>query len=874
MLPRARLSIRAKLALLAGMPLLGALLLAFFVANDTRQRAASAASLGSIEDLARLTSYIADLLHGVQDERAASAIAAGAPTPRGGEYTEVLPRVRGDTDAAARRLEEFLANRDRHKLPARLAGGLVNAEAALGALPALRASIDDGNVELQVVLEGYGALGNDLVGATAALAELTDDGVMLRDISATVALLELEERTSIEHAVVGNAAARGDFPPGAFKALVSTTTEEDVYDKAFRTSAADDVRRAFVEARQRGGAARAMLAALLESTEDTVSLGVAAWNEAAGRGTRELRAVEGTLLARIGTAAAVKAAELRSTMRLSLGVSLTVVLLSIAIGAFVGRGVRGSVEVLTSAAEKVRLSGDFSVRARRVSDDELGMLTETFNEMLTGIQSRDAELERHRSHLESLVVERTQQLATRNAALRLVLDNVEQGLATIGPDGTLHAERSAAFDRWFGASTSACAFYDALSPADERLRKLLQLGWAQVVDGFLPTEVAIEQLPRRFEADGRQFTLELRPIMADADVAGALLVVSDVTAELEARREHARQREEIQVFRRLARDKAAFLAFLEEMQSLVGRLRVASLDAHEQLNVLHTIKGNAGQYDVRSVADLAHGLESTVVDAGAPLASSELAPLFEAWGVLVSQVSALVGPGEAAVEVSRGELERIVERVLAGAPAAQTATRLRMLLDDPVATRLARLAEHAERLAVRLGKPAPTFTVDTDDLRLPRGRYAAFWAALVHVVRNAVDHGFEDAGLRTAAGKPACGHLALRARLEAGSVVVEIADDGAGIDWERLAERARAAGVPAGTRSQLERAIFTAGVSSAESVTQLSGRGVGLAAVWDATVALGGTVRVASVRGKETRFVFRLPVAGATTRTAIQGEAS
>ena len=90
------------------------------------------------------------------------------------------------------------------------------------------------------------------------------------------------------------------------------------------------------------------------------------------------------------------------------------------------------------------------MRARRVSDDELGMLTETFNEMLAGIQSRDAELDQHRSHLEGLVVARTQELAARNVAMRLVLDNVDQGLATVGVDGALHSERSAAFDALFG----------------------------------------------------------------------------------------------------------------------------------------------------------------------------------------------------------------------------------------------------------------------------------------------------------------------------------------------------------------------------------------------------------------------------------------
>lgn len=130
----------------------------------------------------------------------------------------------------------------------------------------------------------------------------------------------------------------------------------------------------------------------------------------------------------------------------------------------------------------------------------------------------------------------------------------------------------------------------------------------------------------------------------------------------------------------------------------------------------------------------------------------------------------------------------------------------------------------------------------------------------MHVVRNAVDHGIESASERVAAGKPARGSVAFRARLEDASVVIEVADDGAGVDWDRLAVKARSAGLPTAHRDDLERAMFASGISSLEKVTDVSGRGVGLAAVWDTTAGLGGTVRVESVRGRETRFVFRLPL--------------
>ena len=247
------MSIRTKLALLAGVPVVAALLLALVVANDARQRFASAASLGSIEDLARLTSYMADLLHALEDERAASAMVQGVEA-QGKARSDRAPEAeaRRATDAAAERLEGFLLRRDRAKLPARLSKGLREAEDVLRALPGLRRRLDAETLDLKDSLSPYEAANAGLVGATAALSDLTDDGAILRDVEAVAALLELEERASVEDAIVGHASARGDFPPGAFKDLLTAATEEHIYDNTFRARASDQVRESFERARAHG----------------------------------------------------------------------------------------------------------------------------------------------------------------------------------------------------------------------------------------------------------------------------------------------------------------------------------------------------------------------------------------------------------------------------------------------------------------------------------------------------------------------------------------------------------------------------------------------------------------------------------------------
>jgi two-component system, chemotaxis family, sensor kinase CheA len=126
-------------------------------------------------------------------------------------------------------------------------------------------------------------------------------------------------------------------------------------------------------------------------------------------------------------------------------------------------------------------------------------------------------------------------------------------------------------------------------------------------------------------------------------------------------------------------------------------------------------------------------------------------------------------------------------------------------------------------------------------------------------LRNAVDHGLEPPAERAAQGKPEHGRLELATRVDGEEFVIEVTDDGRGINWPKLGLRAQAAGLPYETRADLEAALFHDGVSTADEVTELSGRGVGLAAVKEAVLALNGRIAVQSHPHKGATFIFRFP---------------
>jgi two-component system, chemotaxis family, sensor kinase CheA len=135
---------------------------------------------------------------------------------------------------------------------------------------------------------------------------------------------------------------------------------------------------------------------------------------------------------------------------------------------------------------------------------------------------------------------------------------------------------------------------------------------------------------------------------------------------------------------------------------------------------------------------------------------------------------------------------------------------------------------------------------------------------LTHMIRNSVDHGLEDAATRRARGKPETGTITLSAAHRSGRVIIEVTDDGAGINREKVREIAEAKGlVPAGTplsAGEIDNLLFAPGLSSKEEVSALSGRGVGLDVVRREIQALGGRVTIQSAAGEGTTFTIALPL--------------
>ena len=213
-------------------------------------------------------------------------------------------------------------------------------------------------------------------------------------------------------------------------------------------------------------------------------------------------------------------------------------------------------------------------------------------------------------------------------------------------------------------------------------------------------------------------------------------------------------------------------------------------------------------------------------------------------------------PGEVAVD---GAFERL-SGIIAEMRDAITRTRMQRIENLFVA-----LPRMVRDLSGELGKQV-LVDIDGGDVELDREMIEMIRDPLTHIIRNAVDHGIEAPADRIKSGKREIGLLAVSARQSGNQILIEIADDGKGIDGSRLVEKAVANGVVEReeaqkmTRAEQLALIFEAGLSTAHAVTAISGRGVGMDVVRSNVERIGGVVEIDSTPGKGTRMTLRVPL--------------
>ena len=234
---------------------------------------------------------------------------------------------------------------------------------------------------------------------------------------------------------------------------------------------------------------------------------------------------------------------------------------------------------------------------------------------------------------------------------------------------------------------------------------------------------------------------------------------------------------------------------------------------------------------------------------------------------LVNLVGELVITQAMLLQCTEMMMGEVPERLIQGLAQLERNTRdlqesvmsIRML---PISFVFSRFPRVVRDLSSKLGKQVE-LKLSGETTELDKGLIEKIADPLTHLVRNSLDHGIEMPDVRIAAGKNPCGTITLRAAHQGGNIVIEVGDDGGGLSRQRILSKARERGFPVSdqmTDQEVWMLIFEAGFSTADVVTDVSGRGVGMDVVRRNIQAMGGRVEIESMTGVGTRMTVRLPL--------------
>jgi predicted ATPase/HPt (histidine-containing phosphotransfer) domain-containing protein len=476
-------------------------------------------------------------------------------------------------------------------------------------------------------------------------------------------------------------------------------------------------------------------------------------------------------------------------------------------------------------------------------------------------------------NLERRVVQRTQELALKNRQIASMLDNLDQGIFTVGRTGHIEPGYSRQLAEILGTADlvdrdclallleGAAVRPDARGTAEAALRACFdQEPWLAAVSA----EHLIRDVERRGPGGDPQFLeVSWNFITSDAGKVDRLLVtVRDVTLLRHLRQTaHNKEREVEVIVQVLDSGVESLQMFCVNCRQLLAENRAGLApdaemsDEHVALAFrnLHTLKGNARMYGFTHLVDASHSAEDAYAalrrEPEAPIDRQKLLDQLDAVEEIVvvyetvcqQKLTAVVKKSVERSEAVLQDIRSAVASATSSGAAGELLPELRRILARLEQTSVLRLVEETRpmlpSLAAELGKPAPAVITQQAESLLPNDWVGPVKDALVQCFRNSLYHGIEMPDEREHAGKPAKGRILICARSTLSALEVEVSDDGRGLSLQKLRQLP---GNHALSDEALAEQIFVSGVSTADSVGRVAGRGVGLDIVRASLRSRGG----------------------------------
>lgn len=497
-----------------------------------------------------------------------------------------------------------------------------------------------------------------------------------------------------------------------------------------------------------------------------------------------------------------------------------------------------------------------------------------------------AKTEEYARNLEKLVEARTAELALVNQTLKAILNSLGQGFFTFNPQGECGPVFTKAVEEILeGLPTSRKAWEVLHVPKEEedQFKK-----WCDsMFKELLPFEDMKALGPNLFpHSQNKHVVLDYYPIRMKEAISEVVVVATDKTVEFEAQKALEHERQYAGMIVKYMKNKDQFLSFLISIrQSLSALFEIASKpmalkDVNESYRVLHTIEGEAGTFslqDLRACSRVSQqvfepykGEDSLPVAAQAEYVQSlhAMKKQFEEFLTLNQEIFKVPeGEVSRSVEISVDGLNSFLSELRRSPAAATLAGRFEeQFLKIPVENTLKYYDSLIQAVAEKLGKKVNPLKIDGGGVRIFPEPYQKLFSSLVHAFRNAVDHGLEQPDEREWGGKPPAGTLSVQVSAADGMIKMMISDDGKGIDPAIIREKMKTKFPDKEFTSQSDEEIVQLvsmpGFSSRDSVGEFSGRGVGLDALREEVLRLGGQMYIQSKVGQGTSISLTFPQLG------------
>ncbi|HYX34438.1 MAG TPA: ATP-binding protein [Oligoflexus sp.] len=480
-------------------------------------------------------------------------------------------------------------------------------------------------------------------------------------------------------------------------------------------------------------------------------------------------------------------------------------------------------------------------------------------------------------------------VAAKTAKIQSIMENIKQGIFTINRNLSIDPEHSAFLEQVLQVSRidsdPVALLYQGTAGKQDEMDKirsaiLVVLGEPKVAfdlnqDAF-PTEITRQLSP----GETQILECEWSPILDTQGLIDRILVcIRDVTETRKLLMQTARQTENSQILSELLGiEPRLFHRFIEQATELVlhgqsyRRLihagRAPSLN--EFLIPAHTLKGLARSLNLGMMTELIHRIEGE-------LTGTEFPPSFVAFQNLVDryrQMSESLHSSHHGQSLQKQiEMSTVLQNFRRLPPpvapveyAAWEAVKISLeaLCLVSVDGFIEEAQAGARRLARDLHKPEPIFDVQREHLLLTPEQDITLRNVFLHLIRNAMDHGIEDPELRRSLGKNPVGHLTLKIKEDRDLIRIEFSDDGRGLLVDRLIESARAQGALASdaqpTQAEIADLMFLPGLSTAATMSDISGRGIGMFAVRKMMDDIGGSIAIVLARPAREALPFSFSI--------------